>query len=168
MKKTLYLIISVIIISVLGTSCKTTEENYKAAYDTALQKKELGKDRDVSAFIERERRMREYTTVDGDSVKMLSQRVSMLDGNPADVKRYGVVVGNFKQVFNARSFRERVNAAENNTEAPAYVVKNSQNEYLVVYRGFETKSEAAAFLKDKNNFKISTATEEPWILEVTN
>lgn len=167
MNKTLYLIGSIVFMMLLSAaSCKTTEENYKAAYDIAVKKQESGAGRDVSSFISRERRLNEYKQVGTDSVRIVIEHVSIVDGPVNNAEKYGVVVGEFKQVFNARSYRDRINNAENTPETPAFVVMNAMKQYYVIYRSFDTKTGAAAFMKNKGNFKINTQTDEVWILEM--
>lgn len=167
MNKTLYLIGSIVFMMLLSAaSCKTTEENYKAAYDIAVKKQESGAGRDVSSYISRERRLNEYKQVGTDSVRIVIEHVSIVDGPVNNAKKYGVVVGEFKQVFNARSYRDRINNAENTPETPAFVVMNAMKQYFVIYRSFDTKTGAAAFMKNKGNFKINTQTDEVWILEM--
>lgn len=167
MNKTLYLIGSIVFMMLLSAaSCKTTEENYKAAYDIAVKKQESGAGRDVSSYISRERRLNEYKQVGTDSVRIVIEHVSVVDGPVNNAKKYGVVVGEFKQVFNARSYRDRINNAENSLETPAFVVMNAMKQYYVIYRSFDTKTGAAAFMKNKGNFKINTQTDEVWILEM--
>lgn len=163
MKKTLYLAIVAVLVSMLATSCKTSEENYKAAYDIAARKQIGGAGRDVSGFIEREKRLSEYTRINGDTVRVLTQQVRMIDGDDADVDNFGVVVGDFKQVFNARSFRERINAEE--TTFKSYVVINGEKRYYVIYRGFDSREDAAKFLNAKE-YKITPQLSEPWVLEM--
>lgn len=167
MNKTLYLIGSIVFMMLLSAaSCKTTEENYKAAYDIAVKKQESGAGRDVSSYISRERRLNEYKQVGTDSVRIVIEHVSVVDGPVNNAKKYGVVVGEFKQVFNARSYRDRINNAENSPETPAFVVMNAMKQYYVIYRSFDTKTGAAAFMRNKGNFKINTQTDEVWILEM--
>ncbi|MBR2379165.1 MAG: SPOR domain-containing protein, partial [Bacteroidaceae bacterium] len=101
-----------------------------------------------------------------DSVRIVIENVSIIDNPGKDIEKYGVVVGEFKQVFNAKSYRDRINNTENNSDSPAFVVMNTMKKYYVIYRSFNTKTEAAAFLKDKNNFKIKTQIDEVWILEM--
>mgnify|MGYP003307732860 FL=1 len=149
-----------------AASCKTTEENYKAAYDIAVRRQETGAGQDVSSFITREKRLNEYKQIGTDSVRIVIENVSIIDNPGKNIEKYGVVVGEFKQVFNAKSYRDRINNTENNSDAPAFVVMNTMKKYYVIYRSFNTKTEAAAFLKDKNNFKIKTQIDEVWILEM--
>lgn len=167
MNKTLFLISSILFMMLLSAaSCKTTEENYKAAYDIAIRRQETGAGQDVSSFITREKRLNEYKQIGTDSVRIVIENVSIIDNPVTNVGKYGVVVGEFKQVFNAKSYRNRINNTENNSDAPAFVVMNTMKKYYVIYRSFNTKTEAATFLKDKNNFKIKNQIDEVWILEM--
>ena len=167
MNKTLFLISSILFMMLLSAaSCKTTEENYKAAYDIAVRRQESGAGQDVSSFITREKRLNEYKQIGTDSVRIVIENVSIIDNPGKDIEKYGVVVGEFKQVFNAKSYRDRINNTENNSDSQAFVVMNTMKKYYVIYRSFNTKTEAAAFLKDKNNFKIKTQIDEVWILEM--
>ena len=83
--------------------------------------------------------------VAGDSVRLVTERVSMVDGKASDLHKYCVVVGDFKQVFNARSFCTRINEAEANNVS--YVVMNPEKMYYVVYKGFDTKEDAIKHAK---------------------
>lgn len=167
MKKQIFKACAMMLMLLVATSsCKTTEANYKAAYDVAKAKTQQGGDREITGFIEREKRLNDYSLVGGDSVKVISEFVSIIDGDAADVKTYGVVVGDFKQVFNARSFRDRIKEVENNTDSPAYVAVSPAKRYYVVYKGFDDIKDASKFLKNKKNFKIGIPLEEPWILEL--
>ena len=72
-----------------------------------------------------------------------------------------MVVGEYKQAFNARSFRDRLKKEEK----PAYVVIDSEKVYYVIAHGFDTSAEAAAYIKriDKE-VKMRIPIEKPWIL----
>lgn len=164
MKKAIQILGLVIVVMLSATSCKTTEENFKSAYDIAVKKNEKGADDNITAIIEQEKRLNEYSVVNGDSVRVLSQTVTMIDGDASAMKKYGVVVGEYKQVFNARSFRNRINTTEKDT--PSYVVMNPLKKYYVVYKGFDSKNDAASFLKKKSNFKMTLPVGDPWILEL--
>lgn len=163
MKKIITIVMATVLMSLVMTSCKTSEENYKAAYDIAASKQRSGVDNKVSAFIEREKRLGEVRVVSGDSIRFTSQYVSPLDEENTEIHKYGIVVGDFKQKFNATSYRNRIN---NETgENTAYIVVGQDKNYMVIYKGFDTKEEAAEFMKDKSNFKITIPKTGMWILE---
>lgn len=147
-------------------SCKTTEENYKAAYDIAVKKQESGAGKEVSSIISQEKRKREYQLIGKDSIRVKTEYISIIDGPVNNVEKYGIVVGEFKQVFNARSYRNRINNIENDSVNPAFVVMNRMKQYYVIYRSFESKNDAVAFMKNESNFKVRNKAKETWILEM--
>jgi len=155
-----------VVMALVAASCKTTEENYRSAYEIAAERK-MGSssNRDLRGFIEREKRLSETRVIAGDSVRVVTERVSLVDGNNGTLHKYCVVVGDFKQVFNARSFRNRINEAEGDS-TQSYVVMNPEKIYYVVYKGFAVKEDAAMFLRNKDNFKILVPKKDPWIVEV--
>ena len=72
--------------------------------------------------------------------------------------RYGVVVGKFKQIFNARSMRERLAA---NGYPEAIVVYNGSQEYFVVACSTSVPAEAATLL-DKVRADTSLTLRDPY------
>ncbi len=143
-------------------SCKTSEENYRAAYDITREHIRARETAD-SATVEKIRAEKREATaiVAGDSVRLITHRVNIVDDPYSTLKRYGVVVGEYKQAFNARSFRDRLKKEEK----PAYVVIDSEKVYYVIAHGFDTSAEAAAYIKriDKE-VKMRIPIEKPWIL----
>ncbi len=119
-----------------------------------------GVDAETYARIEAEKE-RNTAVVAGDSLRLITDRVNIVDDEPSTMKPYGVVIGEYKQLFNARSFRDRLKKEGQ----PAYVVMNGERMYFVVARGFDTSVEAAEFLKDvRNKIKMKIPIEKPWIL----
>ena len=95
-------------------------------------------------------------------MRMVADRVSIVDGTAADLKPFGVVVGEYKQLFNARSFRNRLQAKGH----PACVAKNNQSTYYVIARSFDTAPEAAAYLDTAaTSLGIRLPIPKPWILK---
>lgn len=141
-------------------SCKTTEKNYKNAYDIAVQKNKEGIDDDTYNKIKNESKA-PVTVIGNDSVRLKTEFIKITDGNPDELKKYSIVVGQFKQVFNARSFRDRLKS----NKYPAYVVENREATYYVIAHGFDTETEAAGYLKNiHQNIPFRLPVEEPWIL----
>lgn len=156
-----------IIVSIALVSCKTTEANYRAAYDKAVAARS-DDDSDAESFY-------------GDASRQLEQRF-MMAGNdtvPVSVKmvtpvaedgkaaaqtshRFMIVVGQFKQKFNALSLKKRVAAAG---YPDAFVVQTSEPYFYVVARSCETITEAAAALKDvKEKAPVAMKAPVPFIL----
>lgn len=163
MKQITLIAIAAIAAAATFTSCKSSEANYRAAYDTTIQRQreKEGVDSATYARIEAERTAN-TAMISGDSVRMVSDRVNIVDGTTSDLKPYGVVVGEYKQLFNARSFRNRLKGKGH----PAYVVKNSESTYYVIAKGLDTAPEAAACLATiSQTLGIRIPIPKPWILK---
>ncbi|MDD2961433.1 MAG: SPOR domain-containing protein [Muribaculaceae bacterium] len=152
-------ILSALILAFTTISCKTTEKNYRTAYEVA----KTGNDRTmVDASIEKKILEEEkgiLTEVAGDSVRVKTEYVTIVDTQQS--KDFcGVVVGSFKQIFNARSFRKRLIDKGFNS----YVVQDAHQQYYVIIKGFETKELASDFIKNiKKNVQFPLPI-EPFIL----
>lgn len=117
--KNIRLIVVLAVVAAFGlsslTGCKTTEANYRQAYQTAVAQREESAGIDSTIYA----RIRNSATtssliVDGDSLPVRTEYIGFTDGGGMDkerMKKYNVVVGQFKQVFNARQMRERLKAA---------------------------------------------------------
>lgn len=152
-------------------SCKTTEANYRAAYEKAIA------GRDSSEALEntiygRERRQVgfEYVAVGGDTVAVRRQLVKVTDGGgaiPENLKRYCVVIGQFKQRFNAVSMRDRLAVSEG-TLPEAFVVETGEPYYYVIGGSYATIGEAAERLKSfRTNPPVPFREPLPYILEAS-
>ena len=104
MKKT-FLLLAIATLSL--TACKTTEANYRAAYEMALQKDKEGIDEETYALIKQEEAPQEIGS-EGDKLRVITQSVVVTKnaGNDdASIRRYNVAIGSFRQVFNAKAMR---------------------------------------------------------------
>ena len=143
------------------TSCHTTEENYKASYDIAADKAKKGIGNDVYDKIQAEQN-KATDIINGDSVRMLHRAVGFVDVEKKDVKRFNVVVRQFKQRTNARSMRDRL-IAEGLQSCVLFYTPDK--DYYVVAQGFDTKEEAAAFIKTADKkIKMKLPLDKIWIL----
>ena len=93
------------------TACHSSEANYKAAYDKAMEKH-----RDGIGAEEYERILAEQQkptmVVNGDSVRVVPLLTNVTDDSLTVARRYGVVVAQFKQKFNAITMRDRLRREE--------------------------------------------------------
>lgn len=132
-------------------ACKTSEENYRAAYELATKNKTQDEP-DDAALDEENVQWTEYVTFE-----------EKCGGKREDVKKYMVIVGQFKQLFNAKALRNRL--AENGYEN-AVVVRDGKTQYYVSACSFDTKEDAENALKkvaaDKN---VPSLSPLPKILE---
>ncbi len=89
--------------------CRTTEANYRAAYEKAKAHRDSwnGIDGTVYDAVRRESRQ-SVIKIDGREIPVLTVVVKPVDGQGIDTlsRRY-VAVGQFKQLFNARSLCKR-------------------------------------------------------------
>lgn len=92
------------------TSCRTSEANYRAAYEQAVAGREdtSGIDNTVYDKIRREA-VSSYTVYEGDSIPLKRERVALADPKPeATLSPAYVIVAQFKQKFNAGSLAARL------------------------------------------------------------
>lgn len=148
-----------------ATGCKTTEANYRAAYEMAKEKS-MDKSPVDGTIYEQMRReaIDSRLIVGGDSIPTVTAQVTVVPGysTPDTVKPYSVVVNQFKQIFNAKSQVERLRAAG---YPDALLVKTAEPLYYVVAAGAATPEEiAVAFKKVIDDKSIVKKTPFPWVL----
>lgn len=147
--------------------CKTTESNYRQSYEAAVQKRnaeEAVADSVVSTIHNKiMEASRPYVeTQNGKSALYLEGNVwQAFSEEHNKMKRYSVVVGAMRQLFNAKSFCTRLE--ENG--AKSYVIQNGAKDYFVVAEGFDTFDEAADYVNNiDRRLKIKIPLKEPFIM----
>jgi hypothetical protein len=89
-------------------ACKTSEENYRTAYEIAKAKKNEGLTQDEIAGFAREEAMPK-TVYKGDSIPLKGMYVKWVEGGVDNsAKLFNVVVASFKLKFNATSVFKRM------------------------------------------------------------
>ena len=97
------LVASVLLIAAASalSGCKTTEANYRQAYERALEKRNEGLTQEEIAAIAREEAI-PRTLFRGDSIPLKGMYVKCVEGGvDGKALKYNVVVASFKQRFNA-------------------------------------------------------------------
>ena len=161
-----YILLAFAAFALALVGCKTTEENYKAAYDKAVARTQENVGQEAYDKVQAEKRR--YTeVVNGDSVRIVRAFTNIVDGAPSDVRKYSVVVAVFDQLINARSYRDRLREQEG---FESYVVlNNADKKYHVILQGFDDKPQAAAFIRNLQDnpafIKMKILVPIPWILE---
>lgn len=127
----------------LLTGCKTNEANYKAAYEAAVVKQKESADIDSTIYgaIRRQARMATLA-VGADSLPLRTEPLGYTENGGASretLHRYNIVVGQFKQVFNARQMRERL---MNGGYTDAIIVHTREPLFYVVAASVNTPEEA--------------------------
>ena len=110
-----FLPLSLMALAMMAVGCKTTESNYRQAYETAVAKNRdsSGVDSTIYAKIRNSARTSDLI-VTGDTMPMRTEYIGYTEDGGASretIGRYNVVVGQFKQVFNARQMRARLQSS---------------------------------------------------------
>ncbi len=168
MKKLLATIIAIGSIA-LFYSCKTTEANYRAAYERTIANRDSANGYE-SAIYGRGRSIGSQIIVgSGDTIESRSNRVTITPnggGENITLRHYNVVVGQFKQVFNARSMRKRLVDAG---YTDALVVQTSEPYYYVILSTHEVRQKAVEALQAiPEDFPVKLREPLPFILSAAN
>ncbi len=161
--RNLLLIIAAALVAL--SACKTTEENYRKAYETA---KEAGKDKPLSENIYTKMRNEArpgQVILGSDTLPLRGEFVKITKeqpGAPSVLANYCVVVAQFKQLFNANSMRQRLVDAG---YVDAMIVETREPLYYVVIRGCSNAADAVKLLKQlRENPPIRLRDPFPWVL----
>lgn len=128
-------------IAVAMSACRTNEANYRAAYEIAKEKRVETGDSTTTAALRGSMEPKSMA-VDGVTLPVLTLPVSVVKAdsdNAAELKRYCVIVGTFKQIFNARSMSERLIGQGYDG---AFVVKDRNQDHYVVAGATNDATEA--------------------------
>lgn len=165
----------IIALAVAGTllgfqGCRTTEANYRQAYEKAKagQAEVLELDSTIYGRVRRDLRTITVKSADGTEVEVKNQLVRVTEnggGIPENLKEYNVVVAQFKQLFNAMSMRTRL-VDEGFPEA--FVVQTAEPYYYVVAASRADVSQAVKALESfmKSN-RLPLKEPCPFILKAT-
>ena len=149
--------------AVVVTGCHSSEQNYREAYEKAMERRKTGIGAETYAKIEAERQR--YThVINGDSVRMVYMNANVAIDSTDVPKPYNVVVATFSQRINAKSYRDRLR--EECGFAGSYVLFGGPDkQYFVILEGYDDKESAAAMLRDLDK-KVAMKILEPlpWIL----
>ena len=160
-----FIYFSAIVLSIaILSGCKTTEENYRKAYETAKAKESDGLDETIYNKIRREA-MPSNVVIGNDTLAMKRERVRVSDGQdiPQErMKKYNVIVAQFKQLFHATSMKKRIIEAG---YPAAFIVETREPLYYVVAFTTDSPSEAAETLhKLEKDSPLKLLEPCPWVL----
>lgn len=167
--KLVYLIALVVLAPVVLGGCRTTEANYRAAYERATAYRDSSESLDSTIYgrYRREMNVRPVALPGGGSIDVYTQHVRVTDeggGIPENLHRYSVVVGRFKQKFNAVSMRNRL--ADGGFPG-AFVVQTAEPYYFVLIGSYRELPEAVAAMNAIPEGKIHMKAPLPMILDAT-
>lgn len=163
------IVIFLLAVAAAVTGCRTTEANYRAAYEKTMQAR-AEQDSLESTVYGRERRSMQTRTIDTPDgpVPVVARLVRVTDGGggiPENLRRYNVVVGQFKQLFNAKSMRNRL---ADSGYPGAFVVETGEPYYYIVLASFSDAAEAhKAMERFAASGKFAMKEPCPFILDAT-
>ncbi len=145
-------------------SCHSSEQNYREAYEKAVEARKTGIGAETYAKIEAERQR--YThVINGDSVRMVYVNAGVAIDSTDTAYDYNVVVATFTQRINAKSYRDRLR--EECGLTGSYVLfGGNDKQYFVIAQGFDNSADAAAMLRELDQRVCLKILEPlPWILK---
>ena len=133
-------------------SCKSTESNYRAAYEKAKAQETVAQQ--TSEPVSVQPVVTTQTPADVDNSNVRSERLNVMNGGT--LKAYNVVCGSFKSLDNANNLRNTlVNAGY-----AAQVAQNPETGmYRVVASSFENKADATV-----SRDKLRATYKDAWLL----
>lgn len=155
--------------AIIVAGCKTSEANYRAAYEKAVAGRDSVTPIENTIYGSHRRAVVSSLGVAGrDTVEIISARVAVTKdagGINENLRAYSVVVGQFKQLVNARSMRNRLVDAG----YPAtFVVNTAEPYYYVLVASYGSRNEAVeaavALRADAAKFPIPLAAPLPLVL----
>ncbi len=160
--------LAVVLLPAVLTGCRTSEENYRAAYERAISGRDsvMAADSALYGAVRRETGVRTVEMPDGRRQKVYTRFVRPVadgGGSVENLHRYNVVAGRFRQLFNAVSMRGRLVGAG---YASAFVVESSEPYYYVVLSSHRTIEDAAGAM-DSFPAVISVRPPMPILLDAT-
>ena len=147
----------------LMTACHSSEQNYREAYEKAVERRKTGIGAETYAKIEAERQR--YThVINGDSVRMIYMNVNVAIDSTDVSSKYNVVVATFSQRINAKSYRDRLRE-ECGFKGSYVLFGGPDRQYYVVLQGYDNSGDAAAMLNGIDERVCLKVLEPlPWIL----
>lgn len=149
--------------TVVLTGCHSSEQNYREAYEKAVERRKTGIGAETYAKIEAERQR--YThVINGDSVRMIYMNVNVAIDSTDVPSKYNVVVATFSQRINAKSYRDRLRE-ECGFKGSYVLFGGPDRQYYVVLQGYDNSGDAAAMLNGIDERVCLKVLEPlPWIL----
>lgn len=135
--------------AVLAVGCKTTEANYKAAYDAAVASRTDNSDGELDENTRRllaldRKNAHTKAVVNGDTIDVTVLFVTMEEGPTDKVPQYSLTVNAFSQIFNAKALLGRLKEAG---FANAYIFKSGTPDYYVAAGGSDDIADIPAMVR---------------------
>lgn len=140
-------ILTLLLVGIFVTGCRTNENNYRSAYEIAKQKKEKSEENIPGGSRLYKYDLPKETVIEGDTLQALRTYAGIVEGGNItreEMKKYNVVVGQFKQLFNARQMMSRI---KDNGYVDAGVLVTRQNDFLVISNQLSTPGDALSAIR---------------------
>ncbi len=163
MRRLIYILV---LTGAILTGCKTNENNYRQAYEAAVAQRDeaAGGDSTIYARIRNSAKVSDLVA-GTDTMPMRAEYIGYTDNGGASrqtVKRYNVVVGQFKQLFNARAMRQRM---IDNGYTETFIIHTREPLYYVVSATASTPEEILVeYRKVQNDKGLTLRPPVPFIL----
>lgn len=150
------MIISVAVLALSATSCKTNQNAYKAAYEKAKEKEVVTTPTENETFevVEVKRTQTTHAPVQVEKV------TGVTESDIAGLKRWNIVVGSFKNKTNAEGLKAQMIEAG----YPAILAQNAQGMYRVIVASFNDR-ESAAEKRNQIREKYAPRFNDIWLLD---
>ncbi|MDE7467485.1 MAG: SPOR domain-containing protein [Muribaculaceae bacterium] len=136
-------LVIIMLLALTVAACKTSEANYRAAYDRAATARDGRSPLDGTIYEAQRRNTPQATvTLNGDTTIERTIRVKVTEnggGIRENLKPFSVAVAGFKQLFNAQSLRDRMADAG---YPAAFVVETAEPYYYVILSSHPNRAEA--------------------------
>lgn len=166
MKRSVLIVTALALLGSVVAGCKTTEKNYRDAYEMARARTEENGGIDSTIYSRfRPQGKGSTVAVGNDSLTFTTVTIGYTENcgaTPETLGRYDVVVAQFKQIFNAKAMRSRLidNGYEN-----AMIVHTREPLYYVIAVPCATPAEALEALRRvESDSRLSLRQPFPWVL----
>ncbi len=134
---------------IVTAGCKPSETAYREAYRSAVAARDAALGADSASFIPIRPNMKQTVVAQGtDTISATYIPVLLLNEGGATLdklRRYSLVVGQFKQVFNAKQMRRRISERG---YPGAIIVRSGEPLYYVIASSTDSVPSAARALRD--------------------
>ena len=160
------IVLTIFLLTLVLTGCKTSEANYRAAYEKAKTRGESeAVDREVYDKIAQEQGPSPMTfgsvTIPGK--KMYMSVMPTEDVAPGTVRSFSVVAARFKQLFNARSVAKRLKEMGFND---AFITKDREDYYYAVASSVGSALEALDVMNRLKESGLAMPETFPYVIVI--
>lgn len=133
----------------LTTACRPSEKHYRSVYESTLAMRDSIRAVEETIYGKYRNRVGQTSmSVGKDTLWIATEPIGYtegLGGSDSTVSRYNIVVGRFKQVFNAKEMRNRLLS---HGYPEAMVFQNREPMYYVVARSVKSPVDAISALRE--------------------